>query len=214
MSTFSFLEPTSCISARCTREKPVREKPVGGSTCAVVRSLSAPAATTISLPLATPRCWSRSARSDALLLDGSSHSIAARGSWAERAHRFASCVFECLPLTDACLIAAQDTDTGASARASSSSSSRKKMKFEEAAVDRIPAVQRDPHQQTVSSFAEREVQGNRQKLSVPVRWLFIEPLLGGRPFPRRAVLPNSWVGLTGKMACSVVSFVSECLCAS
>jgi len=40
---------------------------------------------------------------------------------------------------------------------------------EEVAVDRIPAVQRDPHQQTVSSFAEREVQGNRQKLSVTVR---------------------------------------------
>ena len=32
MSAFSFPAPTSCISARCSRENPVREKPVGAST--------------------------------------------------------------------------------------------------------------------------------------------------------------------------------------
>ena len=82
MSAFTFPAPTSSISisARCNREKPVREKPVGESTYAVARSLSAFAATVVSLPLATPHCWSRAARSDALLLEGSSHSIAARGS--------------------------------------------------------------------------------------------------------------------------------------
>ena len=87
---------------------------------------------------------------------------------ARLAHRFASFVFVCSSLTDACLIAVQDT--GASARASSS---RKEDEVrggaEEVAVDRIPAVQRDPHQQTVSSFGEQEVQGNRQKLSVTFR---------------------------------------------
>jgi len=67
------------------------------------------------------------------------------------------------------------------------------MKFEEAAVNRIPAVQRDPHQQTVSSFAEQEVQGNRQKLSVTVRWLFIEPLLGATVSATRCFVEQlSW----------------------